>query len=78
MPHVHFTFPEPLKKQLEKTVPSRERSQFVSRATEMALQMKHLREALLAKRYVGTYREIIPEKWVKSLRKKSRQIKALT
>lgn len=40
MPHVHFTFPEPLKKQLEKTVPSRERSQFVSRATEIALKLK--------------------------------------
>ncbi len=78
MPHVHFTFPEPLKKHLERSVPLRERSQFVSRATEMALQMKRLRKSLLSKRHVGTYREISPEKWIRNLRGKGRTVKTLT
>lgn len=78
MPHVHFTFPEPLKKHLEKSVPPRERSQFVRRATEMALQMRHLREILLSKRHVGGYREGSPERRVRNLRKQGRSVKALT
>ena len=74
MPHVHFTFPEPVQKELEKLIPSRERSAFVSLATEQALKMKRLRETLLSKSHVGTYRDIDPEAWVRTIRKRGRRI----
>ena len=78
MPHVHFTFPDPLKKDLERWVPLRERSQFVSRATEQALQMKRLRKILASKRHIGSYPEGSPEKLVINIRKRSRKIKIIT
>lgn len=75
MPHVHFTFPDDLKKKLETSVPPRERSQFVARATEEALQMRRLKKVLLSKRFVGSYPQSVkPEAWVRSIRKKSRKI----
>ncbi len=77
MPHVHFTFPESLKKNLERLVPFRERSLFVTRATEQALQMKHLKKILTSERHVGSYPEENPELIVKNIRKKSRRIKVL-
>lgn len=78
MPHVHFTFPEPVKRALEKWIPPRERSGFVSQATEQALKMKHLRETLLSKKHVGTYQEVNPEGWVRAVRKKGRRVKPVS
>ena len=76
MPHVHFTFPDDLKKNLEKRVPLRERSQFVSRATEQALQMQTLKKVLLSKKYIDTYPERDTAVWVRALRKKGRKIRS--
>lgn len=74
MPHIHFTFPTHIQKELEKMVPLRERSQFVSQATEQALKMKRLRILLLSKKNVGTYSDLSPEKWLKRLRKKTHRV----
>jgi len=76
MPHVHFTFSEGLKRNLEKYVPIRERSQFVSQATEQALRMQSLKKNLLSKRHVGTYPSRNPDAWIRSLRKKGRKIRS--
>jgi len=74
MPHVHFTFPDEIKKKLESSVPARERSQFVAQATAEALQMRRLKKVLLSKKFVGSYRSSqAPEALVKSIRKKSRR-----
>lgn len=75
MPHLHFTFPEPIKRELERLVPLRERSRFVGQATARALQMRHLQKTLLSKRYVGSYPEINPDRWVEKLRQKGRKIR---
>lgn len=78
MPHLHFTFPEHVKKNLESSIPLRERSRFVSQATEQALQMRRLKEALLSKRHVGTYPDLDADSFVRRLRKKGRKIGAVS
>lgn len=74
MSHVHFTFPEPLKRELERRIPPRERSGFVSQTTRQALQMKYLRATLSSKRHVGTYEEVDAESFVRDIRKRGRKI----
>ncbi len=77
MPHVHFTFPPDLKQKLERAVPLRERSQFVAKATEAALQMKRLRKTLLSKKYIGTYSLFPkPNALVQKIRRRGRKILA--
>lgn len=72
MPHMHFTFPENLKHKLVRIIPERERSRFVSQATERALQMLHLKKQLLSKKYVGTYPDANPNLLLRGIRRKSR------
>lgn len=73
MPHIHFTFPEQLQKELAASIPLRERSRFVAWATEQALQMLRLKKTLLSKKHVGAYSyKKSPNSIIKTIRKKSR------
>ncbi|MDO8519997.1 MAG: hypothetical protein Q7T11_07545 [Deltaproteobacteria bacterium] len=58
-------------------IPKRERSRFVSHATELALQMEKLAKMLRSKKHVGTYPEGDPDVMIRKIRRRGRKTKMI-